>query len=135
MKERTRKIIVAGLLLVAVCCAGYLIWYYSMAAKTKQSYDDAKKLAKEKTANGINYRNFELKIFNIKLPSYETKKFNIITVKKKIKSIYTECIPNKFDETIYTMPSGTYFDGYFQNEKYLESIKEELKKRFCSSYN
>lgn len=48
MKERTRKIIVAGLLLVAVCCAGYLIWYYSMAAKTKQSYDDAKKLAKEK---------------------------------------------------------------------------------------
>ena len=89
-----------------------------------------KKTGKEKTANGINYRNFELKIFNIKLPSYETKKFNIITVKKKIKSIYTECIPNKFDETIYTMPSGTYFDGYFQNEKYLESIKEELKKDF-----
>ena len=47
MKDRTRKIIVAVLLVIAVCCAGYLIWYYATAAKTKQSYDDAKKLATE----------------------------------------------------------------------------------------
>ena len=33
--------------MIAVCCAGYLIWYYATAAKTKQSYDDAKKLATE----------------------------------------------------------------------------------------
>ena len=45
MKDRTRKIIVAVLLVIAVCCAGYLIWYY--ATKTKQSYDDAKKLSTE----------------------------------------------------------------------------------------
>lgn len=42
LKDRTRKIIVAVLLVIAVCCAGYLIWYYATAAKTKQSYDDAK---------------------------------------------------------------------------------------------
>lgn len=42
LKDRTRKIIVAVLLGIAVCCAGYLIWYYATAAKTKQSYDDAK---------------------------------------------------------------------------------------------
>ena len=47
MKDRTRKIIVAVLLVIAVCCAGYLIWYYATAAKTKQSYDDAKKLVTE----------------------------------------------------------------------------------------
>ena len=47
MKDRIRKIIVAVLLVIAVCCAGYLIWYYATAAKTKQSYDDAKKLATE----------------------------------------------------------------------------------------
>ena len=47
MKDRTRKIIVAVLLVIAVCCAGYLIWYYATAAKTKQSYDDAKKLSTE----------------------------------------------------------------------------------------
>ena len=47
MKDRTRKIIVAVLLVIAVCCSGYLIWYYATAAKTKQSYDDAKKLATE----------------------------------------------------------------------------------------
>ena len=47
MKDRTRKIIVAVFLVIAVCCAGYLIWYYATAAKTKQSYDDAKKLATE----------------------------------------------------------------------------------------
>ena len=35
------------LFVIAVCCAGYLIWYYATAAKTKQSYDDAKKLATE----------------------------------------------------------------------------------------
>ena len=47
MKDRTRKIIVAVLLVIAVCCAGYLIWCYATAAKTKQSYDDAKKLVTE----------------------------------------------------------------------------------------
>lgn len=47
MKDRIRKIIVAVLLVIAVCCAGYLIWYYATAAKTKQSYDDAKKLVTE----------------------------------------------------------------------------------------
>lgn len=89
-----------------------------------------KEKGKNISENGINYRNFELNIFNIELPSYVTKKFNIIKAKKKIKSVYTECTPNKFDEEVYTMPSGTYFDGYFQNEKYLEPIKEELKKDF-----
>ena len=47
MKDRARKIIVVMLFVIAVCCAGYLIWYYAAAAKTKQSYDDAKKLATE----------------------------------------------------------------------------------------
>ena len=47
MKDRARKIIVIMLFVIAVCCAGYLIWYYATAAKTKQSYDDAKKLATE----------------------------------------------------------------------------------------
>ncbi len=47
MQDKARKILVIVLTIVAIGCAGYLIWYYGMASKTKQSYDDAKKLAKE----------------------------------------------------------------------------------------
>ena len=47
MRDKARKILIIVLTVVAVGCAGYLVWYYGSAAKTKQSYDDAKRLAKE----------------------------------------------------------------------------------------
>lgn len=49
MQNKTRKVIIAILLVIAVGCAGYLIWYYGTAAKTEKSYDRAKKIAKEET--------------------------------------------------------------------------------------
>ncbi len=96
----------------------------------------------DSSPNGIKYRNYELNIFDINVPSYESKILNLFSVKKKIKNIYKESIPNKFDSNIYNQPSGTYFDGYFQNPKYLDCIKEDLKKEFklpvlktCDKYN
>ena len=47
LKDRTRKIIVAVLLVIAVCCAGYLIWYYATAAK-----DEAVVWMMQKAGNG-----------------------------------------------------------------------------------
>ena len=45
MKEKARKVLIIALCLVAVVCAGYLIWYYAMAGKVNDSYDKAKKTA------------------------------------------------------------------------------------------
>jgi len=45
LKEKARKVLIIALCLVAVVCAGYLIWYYAMAGKVNDSYDKAKKTA------------------------------------------------------------------------------------------
>ena len=45
MKDETRKILVILLSLVALGCAAYLVWYYSNASRTKESYDTAKEVA------------------------------------------------------------------------------------------
>lgn len=45
MKEKLRKCLIIVLCLVAVACAGYLIWYYTTADKVNDSYDKAKKTA------------------------------------------------------------------------------------------
>lgn len=43
MKENFRKILIVVLAIFALGCAGYLIWYYTAAAKTEESYEKARK--------------------------------------------------------------------------------------------
>ena len=47
MKDKTRKLLSVVLILIAVACAGYLIWYYGSALKAKKSQDNAKEIAKK----------------------------------------------------------------------------------------
>lgn len=89
-----------------------------------------KKRGKNISKNGINFRDFELKIFNLSIPNYKNKLFKILPIKKKIKHYYKEAIPNQYDLSVYEQPSGTYFEGYFQNEKYINNIRENLIQDF-----
>lgn len=45
MNDKLRKALIIILTAVALCAAGYLIWYYAIAAKTEKSYDDAREKA------------------------------------------------------------------------------------------
>lgn len=45
MKEKMRKILIIIFCLIALGCAGYLIWYYVMADKVNDSYDKAREEA------------------------------------------------------------------------------------------
>lgn len=45
MLDKVRKLLVVLLSLVAAGAAGYLIWYYGIAAKTEQSYEEARQKA------------------------------------------------------------------------------------------
>lgn len=47
MKDKTRKVLAAVLILIAAVCAGYLVWYYGSAVKAKKSQDNAKEIAKK----------------------------------------------------------------------------------------
>lgn len=47
MKEKIRKALTVVLLLIAVACAGYLLWYYGSAMKAEKSQDNAKEIAKK----------------------------------------------------------------------------------------
>ena len=42
MQDRVRKILMAVLIAIALCAAGYLIWYYMIADQTEDSYDKAR---------------------------------------------------------------------------------------------
>ena len=42
MQDRVRKILMAVLIVIALCAAGYLIWYYMIADQTEDSYDKAR---------------------------------------------------------------------------------------------
>lgn len=45
MLDKGRKIIMGLLAAVSLCAAGYLLWYYAIAAKTEQTYEEARSSA------------------------------------------------------------------------------------------
>lgn len=45
MRDKGRKVIIGFLLAVSLAAAGYLIWYYMLAAKTEQAYEEARNSA------------------------------------------------------------------------------------------
>ncbi len=100
------------------------------------SYKKAKKTIVGNTGkdkNGLCIREYEINIFknaDIKLAhSFETnivKIFNTIGLSKK----YKEKDAFNYDENIFTNHKYSYFTGYFQNEKYFKSIREQLIKDF-----
>lgn len=50
MQDKTRKLLSVILVVIAVLCAGYLIWYYGSALKARKSQDAAKDIAKKEEA-------------------------------------------------------------------------------------
>lgn len=82
---------------------------------------------------GLAVRKYEMHIFqnaNIKIANkFETliiKFLNLIGITKK----YKEKDPFKYDESIFVNNNYSYFTGYYQNENYFKSIREELIKDF-----
>ena len=81
-------------------------------------------IKKHTDKNGVAQRKYELEIFspNIKFAS----KKQIANCKKKI----TEKKEFIFDKNLLKDQKSAYYEGYFQNEKYFENIKDNLKKEF-----
>lgn len=94
------------------------------------SYD---KLKYKYNKKGLSVRKYEMYIFqnaNIKLANkFETlltKIINLIGITKK----YKEKDAFNYDESIFTNDKYSYYTGYYQNEKYFKSIREQLIKDF-----
>lgn len=51
MRDKIRKVMIIVLTAVAVGCAGYLIWYYMVADKVEDSYEEARKAVEETPEN------------------------------------------------------------------------------------
>ena len=105
---------------------------FGLALKTKTGkkvffdtswFDEAKKAGKE-FANGVAVRKYELDLFNKNIPIATTKYLS------HCGNCLTENNAFVFDENLFKQPTATYFDGYFQNEKYFKNIKKEIKKEF-----
>ena len=45
MREKGRKIVIFVLAMIALVCAGYLIWYYMSAAQAEESMEKVKEVA------------------------------------------------------------------------------------------
>lgn len=91
------------------------------------------------------FRKYDLDIFRVKPRIYHKDKyrFGLYPVyvfeslqKRLVKGPYSKTtrkyleLSFKFNPELFTLPDGTYFDGYFQCYKYFDSIREKLLEHF-----
>ena len=92
----------------------------------KSWFDEALRLANnsKEFTNGIAIREYNLNIFNIApfFASYEQSS----SCTKKV----TEQKNFIFEPKLLKKKKSTYYEGYFQNEKYFKDIKDTIKKEF-----
>eukprot|EP00833_Pecoramyces_ruminatium_P006611 jgi/Orpsp1_1/1180643/evm.model.c7180000074196.2 len=94
----------------------------------KSWYENSKKDIindKGENASGVVIRDYKLDIFNLNI-SFANKKRNKMTCKNKI----FEKEDFIYDKELLNDNGSSYYEGYFQNEKYFKYIKNDIKMAF-----
>lgn len=74
-------------------------------------------------------RPFELSVFNTDCKKASKEDLAKIEYSKPLKNIVTQKSAYKFDKKLFS-PDKYYYNGYFQNEKYFNDVRENLLKAF-----
>lgn len=135
---------------------GNQMWMYAFGQKLKHEtgcricydktiFDETAATNELFAKNGARFRKYALDIFNLKLsftPVQEVQKLRsarkvrlnavlrkLFKIPKYVTDSIRETNPFEFDENLLTS-NKKYFEGYFQNPKYLEGIENQLRKNF-----
>ena len=135
---------------------GNQMFQYAFGQKLKQMtgckifydktwFDSIKENNLDFLPNGTSVREYMLHIFNLKINFASVEQVEALKQIKKAKirgslgkllnipkyktDIIRECNPFEYDEALFRS-NLKYYEGYFQNPKYLEGIEEKIKKDF-----
>lgn len=114
--------------------------YLALKHKTELKYDDG--FFEFKNDFNSTKRNFELNIFNTQINKATKNELNLFLKKGRIQKRLESLFPfferhhilnekfHPFDPTVLNSKNNTYLNGYWQSEKYFNSVREVLLSDF-----